>query len=77
MVLPIPRLEPAARLVERAELHRHARADSDQRRQRALVEGQRPLVHVDLARRIERAAVRARRLQPDLDYVWMAKGVRG
>ncbi|KAL2254994.1 hypothetical protein VTK26DRAFT_4405 [Humicola hyalothermophila] len=40
-------LEPAPRRVEGAELDRHARADAQQRRQRALVEGQRALVPVD------------------------------
>ncbi|CRK17599.1 hypothetical protein BN1723_011363 [Verticillium longisporum] len=68
-VAGVARLEVAARLVEGAKLDRHAGADADERRQRALVEGERALILVDGRRRLEGRRVRRRRLEADLDDV--------
>jgi hypothetical protein len=48
----------------------YASTDANQRRQSALVEGQRAFIAVDFARGIERARVLLRRLQAHLDNVF-------
>ena len=66
-------LEVALGVAEGAKLDGHAGADTQQRRQRALVERQRALLRVDRPRRVQRRRVRRPRLQPHLDYVeWLA-----
>lgn len=62
-------LEPAPRGVECAELHRHAGADADERRQRALVEGEGAFVLVDGGGGFEGARVLRRCLETDFDDV--------
>lgn len=62
-------LEVPPRPPERAELDRHARADADERRQRALVEGERAFLGVDRARGVQGGAVRRGRLQTHFDDV--------
>ena len=62
-------LEPAAGLMEGAELDRDAGADADERRERALVEGQGALLLIDRSRGREGARVGRRGLEADLDDV--------
>lgn len=62
-------LEPAARGVECAELHGHAGADADERRQRALVEGEGSFMLVDGSGGFEGARVLGRCLETDFDDV--------
>lgn len=62
-------LEPAPRRVECAKLQGHAGADADERRQRALVEGEGAFVLVDGGGGLEGARVLARRLETDFDDV--------
>ncbi|KAJ2971622.1 hypothetical protein NUW58_g9364 [Xylaria curta] len=62
-------LEVPLRVAEGAELDRYARADAQQRRQRALVEGQRALLGVDGRGGVEGGAVLRRGLQTHLDDV--------
>lgn len=62
-------LEPAARGVECAELDGHAGADADERRQRALVEGEGSFMLVDGSGGFEGARVLGRCLETDFDDV--------
>ncbi len=65
----VGRLEVPLRVAEGAELDRHARADAQERRQRALVEGQRALFRVDGGRGVEGRAILCRCLQTHFDDV--------
>lgn len=65
----VRRLEVPLRVAEGAELDRHARADAQERRQRALVEGERAFFRVDRRRSVEGGTVLCRGLQTHFDYV--------
>ena len=69
-------LELAARPVEGAELDRDARADADERRERAFVEGGRSLAGEDGARGVKGAGVLGCGLEADLDDVWKTGWVK-
>jgi hypothetical protein len=68
-VAGVASLEPAASGVECAKLHGHAGADTDEGRQRALVEGEGALMLVDGGGGFEGAGVLGRRLETDFDNV--------
>lgn len=62
-------LKPPTSSVESAELHGHTSADTDEGRQRALVEGQGAFILVDGGSGLESASVLVRRLQTDFDDI--------
>ncbi len=62
-------LELALCEAEGTELDRDAGTNAEQRRQRALVKGERALLRVDGPRGVERRRVRRARLQAHLHYV--------
>lgn len=67
--LPVALLKVPLGEAEAAELHRHAGADAQERRQRALVEGEGALLLPDRRRGLERSAVLRAGLQAHLDNV--------
>ena len=65
----VPRFEPAAGVVEAAELNRHAGADAEEGREGAFVEGEGPFVGPDRAGAVEGGGVLLGGLETDFDDI--------